>query len=197
MRISSRHTVPLALTALRAALGPVVVALAFMYPNRAAFAACLALAILSDYFDGVIARRLGVATPALRRMDSIADSIFYVSALVSAWHLHSDLLQQHVFALAILLALELFRYAFDYRKFGREASYHMWSSKFWGLTLFIAFYGLLVHGNGGWPLTLAIYVGIVADLEGLAISVVLPTWQTDVLTLFHALKCRTSAPTPE
>jgi len=190
MRFSPLHHIPLALTALRAVLGPVVAILAFWRPDLYAFAVCLILAFLSDYFDGVIARHLGVSTPNLRRLDSLADSVFYISALLAAWHLHADLLRQYATPMAVLLALELLRYAFDYWKFGREASYHMWSSKFWGLTLFGGFYALLVHGNGEWPVALAIYVGIAADLEGLAISLVLGEWKTDVPTLFHAFKLR-------
>ena len=61
------RSVPLALTALRALLAPVVVALALLLPSRPAFAACLVVAFLSDLFDGIAARRLGVATPEIGR----------------------------------------------------------------------------------------------------------------------------------
>ena len=185
--------VPIALTALRAALAPVVVLLALVRPNAGAFAVCLTLALLSDYFDGVIARRLGVATPTVRRLDSIADTLFYVSALYAGWHLHSAILRPYALALFLLAALEVARYAYDFWKFGKEASYHMWSSKLWGVTLVIAFYALLVFGRAGWPVSLAIYVGIAADLEGLAISRVLPTWRADVRTFFHALNLQAEA----
>ncbi|HEX7977811.1 MAG TPA: CDP-alcohol phosphatidyltransferase family protein [Gemmatimonadaceae bacterium] len=192
MRAFASRT-PIALTALRAALGPVVVLMALVWPNAAAFAVCLTLAFLSDYFDGVIARRLGVATAPLRRLDSIADTVFYLSALFAAWHLRSDILHPYVPALLALGTLEVARYAFDFLKFGREASYHMWSSKLWGITLVVAFFALLVYGRVGWPVALAIYAGIAADLEGLAISSVLREWRTDVRTIFHALELRAEA----
>jgi len=191
---TSRVTrIPIALTALRFALGPVVVWLALFWPNATAFAVCLTLAFVSDYFDGVIARRLGVATPSLRLLDSIVDTAFYVCALFAAWYLRSSILHPYLPALFVLAALEATRYAFDYLKFGREASYHMWSSKLWGLTLVMAFYALLVYGRAGWPVALAIYAGIVADLEGLAISSVLREWRTDVHTIFHAMGLRAEA----
>jgi phosphatidylglycerophosphate synthase len=182
------NSIPIGLTVLRALLGPVMLLLAFFNPNELAFGICLVLAFLSDYFDGVIARRLGIATANLRRMDSIADSIFYISALAAAWYLYGDLLKPHFLALSLLGVVEVARYVFDYFKFGKEASYHMWSSKFWGLTLFIGFFSLLVYQKSGWPVSLAIYVGIVADLEGLAISVVLKNWKNDVPTIFHAMR---------
>jgi CDP-diacylglycerol--glycerol-3-phosphate 3-phosphatidyltransferase len=183
---------PLALTLLRAALGPVVVGFALTHQDGGLFAACLILAFLSDYFDGVIARHLGIATENLRRLDSISDSIFYIAALFAAWYLHSALLRPYGLALGVLFALEFARYAFDYRKFGKEASYHMWSSKIWGIALFTGFFALLVYQVAGWPVSLAIYIGIAADVEGLAISFVLPRWQADVPTIFHAIRLRTT-----
>ncbi len=176
------------LTLLRALLAPVVVVLALFHPDRTAFGLCLIAAFLSDVFDGIVARRLGIATPALRRLDSIADSLFYVAALFAAWYLNSEAITEYRVPLFVLIGLELARYALDFFKFRREASYHMWSSKLWGIALFAAFFSLLALGAGGAPVAVAIYLGILADLEGMAISLVLKNWRTDVPTLWHALR---------
>lgn len=181
---------PLALIATRALFAPVLLLLAFAWPSKPMFGILLLLAVISDVMDGLIARRLGTATPGLRRLDSVADSVFYLCAMLAAWHLHETQLREFLIPLVILLLLELARYAFDYVKFRREASYHMWSSRAWGLALFIGFFSLLALGKGGWPIAIAIYVGIVADLEGLAISVVLTKWRTDVRTILHAVRLR-------
>jgi len=185
-----RVCVPLALTGLRAALAPVMVLLALRYPYGIAFGACLIVAFLSDVFDGIIARRLGVATAGLRRLDSIVDTLFYLGALFAAWHLQRAALLEHLDALLLLAALEVARYLFDLAKFRREASYHMWSAKLWGMFLFLGFFWLLAVGETGLPVTLGIWLGIVSDVEGLAISLVLRRWQNDVPTFLHALKLR-------
>jgi CDP-diacylglycerol--glycerol-3-phosphate 3-phosphatidyltransferase len=190
--MSALRHLPLALTSLRALLAPVMVLLAFAWPSRAAFGACLVAAFLSDVFDGIVARRLGIATPNLRRLDSIADSLFYVGALAAAWHLQPQALLEHRTGLILLVLLEAARYAFDLRKFGREASYHMWSSKLWGLALFAGFFSLLALGRTGWAVSAAVWLGIVADLEGLAISVVLRQWMNDVPSIVHAWRLRAS-----
>jgi len=96
----------------------------------------------------------------------------------------------HAVSLALLAALEVARYVLDLLKFGREASYHMWSSKLWGLALFAGFLALLVGGDDGVAVTAAIVLGIVADLEGLAISCTLKTWKSDVPSIVHALRLR-------
>lgn len=182
--------VPLLLTLLRAALAPVMVFLALVYPAPAAFGVCLVVGAVSDYFDGAIARRLKIVTPNLRRLDSVADSLFYLAALFAAWWLYPQAIAERLIPLGILIGLELLRYALDYAKFGREASYHMWSSKLWGLALFLGSFSLLALQDPGIWVSLAIYAGIVSDLEGLAVSAVLREWRTDVPTVFHALRMR-------
>jgi phosphatidylglycerophosphate synthase len=160
-----------------------------------AFGICLTVGFLSDVYDGVIARKLGVATPNLRRLDSFADTFFYLAATFAVWHLHPQVILEHWKSLALLGGVELSRYAFDLAKFRREASYHMWSSKVWGLVLFLAFFGLLGLGYTGAWVAAPIYVGVVADLEGLAISFVLPEWKSDVPSIIHAVRSRVAART--
>jgi CDP-diacylglycerol--glycerol-3-phosphate 3-phosphatidyltransferase len=184
------NKIPLLLTLLRALLAPVMLAMAIVYPNKLLFGVCLIVAFLSDVFDGIIARHLNIATANLRRLDSMADSIFYAAATLAAWLLYPEVIRQHWGALSILLILEMVRYIFDLVKFRREASYHMWSSKIWGIFLFVGFFSLLAVGHTGVIVTLPIYIGIIADLEGLFISYILTEWRADVPTLFHALRYR-------
>lgn len=184
------NAVPLILTLLRAALAPVVVLLAFILPSKPAFAACLIVAFLSDIFDGVLARRLGIASPSLRRLDSIADTLFYVGGTLAVWHRHPAAIADRWTPLSALLAFELCRYVFDFCKFKRETAYHMWSSKLWGIALFCAVMSLLVLGKDGYIVDAAIYIGLAADLEGLAISVALDRWHSDVPSIFHAVSLR-------
>jgi len=191
--MSVRSCLPLALTVMRLLLAPVLAAGALFAPAPGLFGLCLTLGFLSDVFDGIIARRLGVATPGLRRLDSAVDTVFYLAAGFAAWHLHPQVIARCSGALLMLGALELGRYLLDFAKFGREASYHMWSSKAWGLALFVSFIALLVLGyTGPWVAT-PVYLGIVADVEGLAISLLLSHWQSDVPSLFHAMRLRSVA----
>jgi phosphatidylglycerophosphate synthase len=187
------NAVPLSLTALRALLAPVMVALALLDPDPRAFGVCLVIGFLSDIFDGIVARKLGIATPALRRLDSGADTLFYIGVTFAAWHLYPQVILDHYRAALLLGALELGRYVFDLMKFRRETSYHMWSSKLWGIVLFAAFYALLVFGYTGAWVALPLYVGILVDAEGLAISFMLAEWKSDVPSFLHAFKSRVAS----
>ena len=184
--------VPRFLTLLRAGLAPVVVLLALVAPVPVAFAACLAVAAVSDYFDGAIARHLHIVTPGLRRLDSLVDLLFHLAALFALWWLYPQVIARHTELIAVLCGLGVARYGFSYAKFGREASYHLWSSKVWGFALFLAFYSLLVLQSDGVGITLVLALGILAGLEDLVVSVVLREWRADVPTVFHAWRLRNS-----
>jgi phosphatidylserine synthase len=168
----------------------VVLALAWKHLPGAWIAACTFVAIVSDIYDGIIARRLHIDTQTLRRYDSFADTVFYGGIAWAAWRLHPEAIRENGFLLAAIFALEIVRYGFDFAKFGREASYHMYSSKLWGLVLGAATVILFAFGTWGWLFRIALLLGVLCDIEGLAMSVVLPRWTHDVPTIAHAWKLR-------
>ncbi|HET7456231.1 MAG TPA: CDP-alcohol phosphatidyltransferase family protein [Gemmatimonadaceae bacterium] len=185
----------LALTALRVALAPLLVLLARHGAGQppssssagggvaiagVAYVACCVAAFLSDVFDGVLARRWRVDGPTVRRLDSAADTVFYVAAAWSVWIARPDVVHDYARGALVVVALELLRYAVDYLKFGREASYHAWSAKAWGLSLFAALVATMGFGRPRGFVDAAVLLGVVADLEGLAMSLVLPRWTHDV-----------------
>ena len=178
------------LTVLRLLLAPVLVWLVYAGAPGIAFAAVIFAAFVSDYLDGVIARRVGVASAELRHFDSRADLVFYATASWSVWRLHPDLARSIAISGLILIGLDVVRHIFDFAKFRKDAAYHAWSSKVWGLSLALAL--VLVMGFGVTQPFVAITVilGLIAQVEGLMISVVLPVWTHDVPTVFHALGIR-------
>jgi phosphatidylglycerophosphate synthase len=184
------YVLVLALTSLRLVLGPVLLLLAWDGTGGAPAVAVVLAAFGSDYFDGVLARRFGVDSAAVRRFDSATDTVFFLCAAWAAWLLHADLLRPWLLLGGAILALEVARYLFDLAKFRREAAYHAWSAKAWGLSLFVALVALLGFGQATPWVPLALALGIVADSEGLAISIVLPVWTHDVKSVWHAWRSR-------
>src|SRR5437870_6594590 len=87
------RALPMALTVLRLLLAPVLVWLVYADAPGLAFAAVIFLAFVSDYFDGVIARQVGVSSAELRHFDSRADFIFYATAAWAVWRTHPDVVR--------------------------------------------------------------------------------------------------------
>jgi phosphatidylglycerophosphate synthase len=169
----------LALTLLRLALAPVIVALGLTRRGGVAIAVLLVIGFLSDVFDGVIARRTGTATPLLRRLDSTVDTVFYLGIAVAAWMLHRAAIRPLLPLILLVIATELATNVLCWLRFRREASYHAWSARVFGLALFVAL--LLLFAAGSPALILpAIVIGLVSHLENAAITLTLPAWRHDV-----------------
>lgn len=184
---------PTILIAFRAACAPLIVLLAYRGAPGWALAGVLVAALLSDIFDGVIARRQGIATPALRHADTIVDTVFYTAAAAAL-----VLAVPRAFAgaeslLAIFITVHIERAIFEVVKYGRVASYHMWSAKAFGLLLAAAFASAFITGRGNPLLLVALAVGTWNEIEGFAASAMLPDWQSDVPSLVHAVR---RSPTP-
>jgi phosphatidylglycerophosphate synthase len=148
------------------------------------------VALLSDIYDGILARRWHCETSVLRLSDSIADTIFYLGVVAALWIREPQLLRDNWQLFAALFSLEGIRYVFDLSKFGKTASYHSYMAKTWGLLIAIAIVGVLSFGKLVLVIRLSVIFGIVVNLEGLAMSLILPRWKNDVKTLGQAWALR-------
>jgi CDP-diacylglycerol--glycerol-3-phosphate 3-phosphatidyltransferase len=174
------------LTGVRLLLAPAMVWLAYEWPYGPAFVGCLTAGLLSDIFDGILARRMGVSTAALRRMDSAADVVFYLAVLWSAGVVHPEVMWAYAPGFGALLALEAVCQGVSFVRAGRPAATHAYSAKCWGLFLFTASVALLGFGWARGILEATIVVGCVAELEVVAILLVAPPPAVDIPSIFHA-----------
>ncbi|MBE8988013.1 CDP-alcohol phosphatidyltransferase family protein [Nostoc sp. LEGE 12450] len=153
-------------------------------------------AFLSDIFDGIIARRLDVSTAQLRQADSWADVCLFSCIFVSAWIVHQDILVTYTVPLLMIVFAQLLWWVVNLVKYGKPASYHTYSAKFWGITLFIAIIALFGFDYAGVALWLTCIAGTIHSVEEIAMTLILPVWTHDVLSIFHALNIRQESLTP-
>ena len=189
-----REWIPWGMAAGRAALGPVLIAGALCAWNPLALAGMVVAALFSDIFDGVLARRWGSDTPGVRLFDTMADTCFYLCTAVALWVAHPNALRHNARMLAALLLLEGARLGFDLAKFGKPASYHSYLAKTWGLVMAIAVTTTFATQSEIVLLPVALGLGIACNLEGLAMSVVLPLWRKDIKGLSAAWRIRSRLP---
>lgn len=189
MRVN-RELVPWAMAVGRAALGPVMVLGARAGWNGLAMAGIVLVALLSDIFDGVLARRWRCDTAPVRLADTIADTVFYVGVGVAVWVGRRGVLREDAGLVLALLGLELARYAVEFARFGKPASYHSYLAKAWGLVMASAMVAVFASAHGAGWLAAAMVVGLVSNAEGLAMSLVMPEWRKDVKGLVAAWRIR-------
>jgi phosphatidylglycerophosphate synthase len=153
------------------------------------FVAGYIIAVLSDIFDGIIARRLAVSTPQLRQADSWADICLYLCIAVSAWLVFPQVVLAFRVPLLMAIAAQLTLFAISLMKFRKFPSFHTYTAKIWGLTLLVATVALFGFGYNR-TLWLAIALCLINSLEEILMTLVLPEWQCDVLSLIHAVNLR-------
>ncbi len=189
--------VPWALVVFRLLAGPAIVVLCLMTPAAAPIGATVlvALGVLSDIFDGVVARRLGSVTPALRLWDSRTDVAFWLSVAIAVHLLHPAIWHTTWIMLAVLGPMEATTHLISYVRFRREASTHHILSKIFCLVLWALVSQLFLTGATGWMFWLTLAVGVISQSEAMAIMLIVPEWQVDVKNLGQALALRKSQQT--
>jgi phosphatidylglycerophosphate synthase len=180
--------VPGLLMAFRAMCAPVMFVLAcFEFPG-ALLAGVLVAGFVSDMADAQIVRRTGKATPALRYADTLVDTVFYATAAAAMAVAVPGAFAGAGLLLVALITIHVSRATFELTKYGRVASYHMWSAKALGVLLAVAIAWSFVTGRPNALVTCAVWLGIANELEGFAASAVLPAWRPDVPSFLHALR---------
>jgi CDP-diacylglycerol--glycerol-3-phosphate 3-phosphatidyltransferase len=178
-----RH-VPFLLTTLRLILGPLALECACRGAPRWVYLPILLAGTLSDIFDGIIARRLGVATPGLRRYDSVTDMIYYLFILGATWVLCRPVLERNWLALALLLSSEALVILVCYTKFHQYPATHSILAKFYGLCLLGGLIAMLGFKAGDWAVITLATIALVANSEIIAIHLLSEKAPVDVKSIF-------------
>ncbi len=181
--------IPSILVGLRFAIAPLLLLDALDHQTGTAFVMGYVIAVLSDIFDGVIARRLGVSTAQLRVADSWADICLYVCVALSTWLVFPQTILDFKLPLLVSIAAQLTLFVLSLIKFQKLPSFHTYTAKLWGLTLLVATVGLFgfSYDKMVW---LAIALCLINSLEEIVMTLVLPEWRCDVLSLFEAINIR-------
>lgn len=183
--------VPATLVGLRFVIALLLLLDALDHQTGAGFVIGYVIAVLSDIFDGIIARKLAVSTARLRQADSWADICLYLCIALSTWLVFPQVLLDFKIPLLVAIAAQLTLFTISLIKFKKMPSFHTYTAKVWGLMLLVATIGLFGF-NYDKALWLAIALCLINSIEEIIMTLLLPEWQCDVLSLFHAMSRRQS-----
>lgn len=150
-----------------------------------AFVVAVLLLFASDWIDGKIAIWLHQRSVLGARIDSVADSTFYVmTGLGALWLKWSEFgavfwwIVAAVISYAITISSALLKY-------GKMPSYHTYGAKISNWLVMAGMVAWFLWGQV-WPLRLALVGVMLTNLETAVMTWLLPTWRADVPTLWHA-----------
>jgi len=157
--------------------------------QHAAFLLTLFVSLASDVLDGRLARWLNQSSEFGARLDSWGDFATYTSVPLCAIWLRPDLVASEAPFFWSAVAAYVLPVMFGFWKFGMLTSYHtrgaVISAYLIGISVLIVF-----AGGPTWPFRLAVLVLVLAELEEVAISAILPSAQTGVPGLGSAIMLR-------
>jgi CDP-diacylglycerol--glycerol-3-phosphate 3-phosphatidyltransferase len=177
-------TVPNLLSALRLVLAPVLLVLAWT-GQPTPFLVALSCSLLSDLFDGYLARRFNQATQLGTLLDSYGDLATYLTVPLCAWWLWPDLIRREAWYAAAVVAAYVFPIALGYLKYGRLTSYHTYGAKLSAVVVGASALALFA-GGPPLPFRIATWILVLAELEEIAITTILPEWRSNVPSILHA-----------
>ncbi len=183
-RLTTLWTIPNLLCMVRL-VGAFVLPVLAVADKPYVFLAWFLLLSITDWLDGKLAVLLNQRSVFGARLDSWADATLYAAVLASTLWLRGEELA----GLAGWIVTAVLSYALStaagFWKFGRWPSYHTRSAKTCWL-LAVAAVVCLLGDWARWPFQVALIAVTLANLESLLITWVLPQWQTDVPSLWHA-----------
>lgn len=187
-----KNKIPIALIFSRLVFGLLIIAFSIIRIEHYKTIAIILLTVglLTDIFDGIIARQLNISNQKLRRLDSSVDQVFFVCVAVATYIQCPDFSQNHVLKLGLLIGLEALTYLVSFLKFKKEIATHSIGAKIWTLLLFATIIQVIVQCDSNILFNCFFWVGIITRLEIIAIILILKTWTNDVPTVYHSLKLR-------
>lgn len=150
----------------------------------------LTIGLLTDIFDGIIARQLNISTQKLRRLDSTIDQVFFISVAIATYIQCPNFFTTNALKLTILLSVEALTYLISFLKFRKEIATHSIGAKIWTLLLFATLIQIIMQCQSTVLFNICFWVGLVTRFEIIAIILTLKKWTNDVPSFYHSLKLR-------
>ena len=185
---STRFTLPNALSALRIVLAPVLLALAW-YGAHQAFLVVLVVTLVSDIIDGKLARWLKETSEFGARLDSWGDLATYTTVPLCGVWLRPEIVAGEAPYFAMVVGGYVVPVVIGFLRFRTLTSYHTRGAVLSAYLVGAA--AIVIFANGPtWPFRAAACVLVLAELEEIAITAVLPRPVTNVSGIRRALALR-------
>ena len=178
--------IPNTLSLFRLTCSPIILWFAWNGEERP-FLAFLTSALVSDFFDGAIARLLNHTTELGAKLDSLADFLLALAVLPCIWWLWPHLFETELRYFMLILVGSFAQLTCGYVKFGRTPSYHTWTSKSATMLLSISLLVLLFTQDVSGPFRFSAMLHLASTVESILITLILPRWHYNVPSLWHAL----------
>ena len=179
--------VPNAISFYRLVTFPVILLLG-IYGYEQLFVILLCINLVSDIFDGFIARKFNLTTRFGAALDNLADIGTYLLALYGVFTFRWSEIQPHAWFLYLFLAIFLLSYLVAFIRLGKIPGLHLYSAVSAGYVQGTFFFVLFVWGFNLLFYYIAIGWGIIAYTEKILVLLRLDDIRPGVKGLYWLMK---------
>lgn len=183
---NSGSSIPNLLSAFRLLASPAMLLMAW-FDRPVGFLLLLAVSLSTDALDGYLARRRNWQSELGAKLDSWGDFATYLTVALGAWWLWPEIIRREAVYVGLAIGAYLVPIAIGFIKFKRLTSYHTWAAKLSAVVMSISALLLFVT-DIAWPFRIAAVFQVLEAVEEIAITFVLPRWESNIPTLWHARK---------
>lgn len=154
----------------------------------------LVVSFLTDAVDGFFSRRYKVSSVFGSKLDSIADDMTIVAAIVGMMEFYPGFIRNERILIAVLAGLFLLQVSLALIRYGKITSFHTYLAKLAAIMQGIFFLALFFLENPPYGLFyFAVGVTIADLIEEIIMVLMLRRWKSDVKGLYGAIRSRKSA----
>jgi len=154
--------------------------------NRPGFMVLIIAIMAIGFADDCLSRKYRLFSLLRARIGTWTDVITFPIIVGGAWILWPTVIEEEVTFLLILVLSFYVPKIIGFVKYSRLTSYHTWLTRITALLVGITAV-LLFLGGPLWPFQIAISLYLCARMEEVAITAILPGWEFNVPTLWHAI----------
>lgn len=176
------------LTIYRLVAAPVLVLLVFMHQSDL-FKWMLAASFFTDLIDGWLARKFKVESALGSKLDSVADDLNIVAALIGLFVFKTEFVFEVRYTFYILLLLFIIQTALALFRYHKISSFHTYCAKTAAILQGLFFVSIFFFTSPVYWLFYAAAIATAIDLvEEIILVCLIPKWVTNVKGLYWVLK---------
>ena len=153
--------------------------------------------LVSDILDGLVARIFHLRSPLGARLDSTADMIVFVIALLGLSIFQAAILAEHWMPLGLIIALYAIEAAGALWRYGKISSFHTILVRITAYAQGIFVMALFLWGYVPWALYVTTAISVLAYAEEIILVFLLPEWARDVRGIHWVLSRSPHQPNAE
>lgn len=158
--------------------------------NETLVSVLIAISLLTDFLDGIIARLFNMKTEIGARLDSWADTGTFICAFFAIYFFKWEILRPHWPVLLVFFAVWILSYIIVFVKFKGLIGLHTYLFKITGYLQGAFIMILFLAGFYPWLFYISLAVGTLACVEEIIIILLIQQPVTNVKGLYWILKSR-------